>query len=177
MLSTSQERRSDVEAAAVEAFAARGFYGTTTSEVAAAAGISQAYLYKIYPDKTAVFVAALDHGSERLAGMLRQSLREHPEPEQLDAALRSAARRIAEAGALTRLLLHASVAAAEPRITEAVHRCYAKQYEVLRSHRGATDAAARRYMADSTLANVMRAASADSSDAAWARALLDDTRD
>ncbi|WP_157495705.1 helix-turn-helix domain-containing protein, partial [Kutzneria sp. 744] len=40
-LSTSEERRETVLRTAVETFASRGYYGTTTTEVATRAGISQ----------------------------------------------------------------------------------------------------------------------------------------
>ena len=39
------------------AFAARGFHGTPTTEIAKAAGISQAYLFRLFPTKRELFVA------------------------------------------------------------------------------------------------------------------------
>jgi AcrR family transcriptional regulator len=59
-LGTAHDRRVDAIAAATVAFAARGYFGTNTTEIAAAAGISQAYLYRLFPNKEALFVAVLD---------------------------------------------------------------------------------------------------------------------
>ncbi|MFE2179708.1 TetR/AcrR family transcriptional regulator [Streptomyces sp. NPDC059455] len=50
-------------AAAIDRFAQKGFYGTTTHEIAKQVGISQPYLYRLYPNKQALFAAAVDHVS------------------------------------------------------------------------------------------------------------------
>ncbi len=167
-LSTAVDRRSTVEAAAVTAFADRGYYGTTTAEVATEAGISQAYLYKLYPDKTAIFAAALEHVSNRLAEAYRQGFEQHGATPD---TLRAVSRRLAGDRPLIRLLMHAGCAAAVPEIADAVRRCYAKQYEVFRTSGGIDDESARRYFADSLLANVMDTIAAGDVDADWARAL------
>ena len=58
-LSTADERREDVLRAAMKVVGPRGLYGTSTMDVAAAAGISQAYLFRLFPTKTELFVAVL----------------------------------------------------------------------------------------------------------------------
>src|SRR5436190_5124290 len=59
----SDVRRQAIMAAAIECFAQKGFYGTTTHEIAQRVGISQPYLYRLYPNKQALFAAAVDHVS------------------------------------------------------------------------------------------------------------------
>src|SRR3954463_3703255 len=63
---TAQERRSDVLRVAVGEFAKRGWQGTSTEDVARAAGISQPYLFKMFPTKKALFIALVEHGFERV---------------------------------------------------------------------------------------------------------------
>jgi AcrR family transcriptional regulator len=46
----SDERRQSIVAAAIGCFAQKGFYGTTTHEIADWVGISQPYLYRLYPN-------------------------------------------------------------------------------------------------------------------------------
>lgn len=53
-------RREQILQAAVEAFAARGFRGTTTREIAARVGITEAALYRHFPGKEAIYAAILD---------------------------------------------------------------------------------------------------------------------
>jgi AcrR family transcriptional regulator len=57
-------------AAAVEAFAERGFHATTTRDIATAAGMSPAALYVHFPSKAAVLFAISRSGHERALDMV-----------------------------------------------------------------------------------------------------------
>jgi AcrR family transcriptional regulator len=54
---TAEQRRAAIIAVARRLFAEHGFHGTTTRALAAAAGISEALLFKHFPDKEALFSA------------------------------------------------------------------------------------------------------------------------
>jgi len=54
------ERRQQILRAASECFGTRGFAGTTTRDVAAAVGITEAALYRYFPSKDAIYAAILD---------------------------------------------------------------------------------------------------------------------
>jgi AcrR family transcriptional regulator len=56
---TSQERQASLIAAAASLFAAKGFNGTTTKEIAKAAGVSEALVFKYFPTKRALYAAIL----------------------------------------------------------------------------------------------------------------------
>ncbi len=56
---SSQERQAGLIAAAASLFAAKGFKGTTTKEIAKAAGVSEALLFKHFPTKRALYSAIL----------------------------------------------------------------------------------------------------------------------
>ena len=75
MRMTAEDRRADVLRVAVHEFAKRGYQGTSTEDVARAAGISQPYLFKMFPTKKALFLA-LDRARLRPgAGGLRRGRR------------------------------------------------------------------------------------------------------
>ncbi|NMO13504.1 TetR/AcrR family transcriptional regulator [Pyxidicoccus fallax] len=174
-LSTAEERRSTVLRTAIQAFAARGYYGTTTVEVAKAAGISQAYLYRLFPDKEELFVAVIDH----CAALLRDNMVDavakarSREPEAVLDAMRTAYAQLIDSDRdLLRVLMHANCAASEPPIREAIRTCYAKQVEYVRSASGASDDRIRSLVADGLLTNVLVAVGADEVDAPWTRTLL-----
>jgi AcrR family transcriptional regulator len=57
--SSSRTRQANLIAAATTLFAARGFRGTTTKEIAKAAGVSEALLFKYFPTKRALYAAIL----------------------------------------------------------------------------------------------------------------------
>lgn len=52
---TSEERKRSILAAAVPLFAAKGFNGTTTKDIAKAAGVSEALLYRHFPSKESIY--------------------------------------------------------------------------------------------------------------------------
>ena len=57
---SSADRRADVLAAARVLFAARGFHATSTRELAKAADINDALLYRYFPNKEAILAALVD---------------------------------------------------------------------------------------------------------------------
>jgi AcrR family transcriptional regulator len=56
---SSEARRSAIIRAVRQVFAENGFHGTTTRELARAAGVSEALLFKHFPNKEALFSAML----------------------------------------------------------------------------------------------------------------------
>jgi len=56
-----EERRSQILAVAVSLFSQRGFTGTTTKEIAHAAGVSEAMVFRHFATKEELYAAILDH--------------------------------------------------------------------------------------------------------------------
>ncbi len=173
-------------AAAVHCFAQKGFYGTTTHEIAERVGISQPYLYRLYPNKEALFVAAVDHVSV----VMTETLLAHspapggagPVPEAatdgatagaadaaLDAARGAYAALVVDRDIL-RFLMHANCAAGEPLVAEAVRRCYAKQVDTVRRLLG-DDEIVRRWFGAGMLDNVVAVLGLAGIDEPWAHVL------
>jgi len=63
---TAEERRQTVLEAATKEFSAKGFYGTSTEDIARAAGISQPYLFRLFRSKKELYLAAARRGIETL---------------------------------------------------------------------------------------------------------------
>ncbi|MGW0632626.1 TetR/AcrR family transcriptional regulator [Streptomyces sp. NPDC002758] len=55
---SAEERRESVVAAAIAEFAQRGYFGTSTEAIAKRVGVSQPYLFRLFPGKKAIFAAA-----------------------------------------------------------------------------------------------------------------------
>jgi AcrR family transcriptional regulator len=63
---SSEERRASILQAVRRVFAEKGFDGTTTRELADSAGVSEALLFKHFPNKAALFIAVqLSCGTEQ----------------------------------------------------------------------------------------------------------------
>lgn len=72
----SEDRRKQLLEVAVDVFARQGFGGTKTKDIAAAAGVSEAILFRHFSSKEDLYHAILDakedkHGAPEFLGMLR----------------------------------------------------------------------------------------------------------
>ncbi|MFJ8084970.1 TetR/AcrR family transcriptional regulator [Streptomyces sp. NPDC096205] len=57
---SAEERRESVVRAAMKEFARGGYHGTSTEAIAKRVGVSQPYLFRLFPGKKAMFLAAAD---------------------------------------------------------------------------------------------------------------------
>ncbi|WP_416069698.1 TetR/AcrR family transcriptional regulator [Streptomyces sp. AK02-01A] len=57
---SAEERRESVIRAAVTEFARGGYNGTSTEAIARRVGVSQPYLFRLFPNKQAIFLAAAE---------------------------------------------------------------------------------------------------------------------
>src|ERR1700728_2779 len=70
---SAQERRADLLEAALIEFAEPGSHGTRTADIAARAGVSQPYVYALFPDKRALFLACHDATTGRIRGPIEKA--------------------------------------------------------------------------------------------------------
>ncbi|HZV74437.1 MAG TPA: TetR/AcrR family transcriptional regulator [Conexibacter sp.] len=173
-LSTAAERREVLIEAAVAAFAEHGFHGTPTTEIAKAAGISQAYLFRLFPTKSELYVAAVDRCYQRLGAAMRAAAEDESAPG--DTVLERMGH--AYAGLLQdpttlRATLQAFAAAAgdDLAIRDAVRRGYGELIELIRRLTDAEGEALQAFVARGMLMTVLAGMDAPSIDADWAREL------
>lgn len=57
---SAEERREGVVRAAMSEFARGGYHGTSTEAIAKRVGVSQPYLFRLFPGKKAIFLAAAE---------------------------------------------------------------------------------------------------------------------
>lgn len=173
-LSTAEDRREDVLTTAIGAFAARGYFGTTTTEVAQRAGISQAYLYRLFPDKETLFAAVVQRCYDRFRDSLSRGAARAAgsTPEAVLFAMGGAYAELIRDQDLLLLQMHAQAAAVSvPEIRRAVQQGYARVVEYARSVSGATDEQIQHFIAMGALCNVVVTMGAESVDAPWANTL------
>jgi AcrR family transcriptional regulator len=173
-LSTAEERRETVVAAAIPIFAARGYDAGSTMEIAKAAGISQAYVFRLFPTKAELFAAVVAAASERMQDAIREaSARTRAEGTDPLASIGRVLDELNERDRDVLLIqLHSQVAAGhEPLVREAAQRCFRDLYELVGREAGATEEQLRSWFAIGMLNNVMAAIDADQVDAPWAKVL------
>jgi AcrR family transcriptional regulator len=172
-LSTAEDRREAVIAAAIPIFAERGYDAASTLEIAKAAGISQAYVFRLFPTKAELFAAVVGAASERMQDAIREaSARARDEGADLLEMGRVLDELTESDRDILLIQLHSQVAAGhEPLVREAARRCFRDLYELVERESGATPEQLRSWFAIGMLNNVMVAIDADEVDARWARTL------
>ena len=70
---SAEERRESVVRAAMAEFGRGGYYGTSTESIAKRVGVSQPYLFRLFPGKKAIFLAAADRCVEDTIRMFAEA--------------------------------------------------------------------------------------------------------
>ncbi|MFB9908812.1 TetR/AcrR family transcriptional regulator [Allokutzneria oryzae] len=179
VLSTADERRETVLRTAVGTFATRGYYGTTTTEVAKRAGISQAYVYRLFPNKEALFVSVVERTFDQVRDALARgaAAAKGSGPEAVLGAMGDAYAKLIADQDLLLVQIHAQAAAAsEPVVREAVQRGYAVMVEYVRSVSGAPESDIQHFFSVGMLCHLVVAMGAEKVDAPWAKLLSNGIR-
>jgi AcrR family transcriptional regulator len=153
---SAADRRDALVRAAVPAFAAGGLHGTAVSTITEAVGVTQPYAFSLFKTKKGLFLAAVEHGFDRVEETFRAPAAAAPAGERL-AAMGQAYGGLLEDRALLRLQLQAYAASGEDDVRAVVHRRYAQLYELVRELSGAGPADLRRFFGDGMLLNVAAA--------------------
>ena len=153
---SAQERRADLLEAAVIEFAENGYHGTRTADIAARAGVSQPYVYALFPDKRALFLACHDWTTERIKEALEKASADLSGDDDVERALDQAYQGLFDDRphqVLFQIQAHAA-AAADPAIREPVRRRFIELIELSERLNGAPRDLVLRHVARSMLGNV-----------------------
>jgi AcrR family transcriptional regulator len=171
--STAEVRRADVLSQAVSVFARVGFHATPVASVAAAAGISEAYVLRLFHGKLGLFVAAADACYERIVAALEAGAR-RADGHDAEAILRAMGSAYADLIADRDLLLfqvQAQSVTDIPEVREAVRRGYGRIAMFVQSRSGGSDQQVQQFFAYGQLCHLIVTADLDGVDQPWARAL------
>jgi AcrR family transcriptional regulator len=153
---SAQERRAELLEAAVIEFAESGYHGTRTADIAARAGVSQPYVYALFPDKRTLFLACHDRTTERIKEALEKASADLADDDDVEQALDRAYQALFDERphqVLFQVQAHAA-AAADPAIREPVRRRFIELVELSERLNGAPRDLVLRHVARSMLGNV-----------------------
>ena len=117
--------------AAIGAFAEYGYHATGTAEIARRAGVSQPYLYALFPDKRSLFLACHLRTTDLIRETLIRAREEAPEGEDLEVQLGRAYEQMIASRRdhlLFQMQAHAA-AASDPLIRAAVRETFIELVE------------------------------------------------
>jgi AcrR family transcriptional regulator len=165
---TASERREAVLAAAVPEFAARGLHGTSTEDVARRAGISQPYLFRLFPTKKALFLALVERCFQQVAGAFEAAATDRVGEEAL-AAMGGAYHRLLDDRTLLLVQMHAYAACDDPDIRAATRGGYKELWTLVERLSGLPYEQVVEFFAMGMLMNVAAAMDLPAVDERWTR--------
>jgi len=170
---TAEERREAVLAAALVAFAQGGLHGTSTEDIARAAGISQPYLFRLFGTKKKLFVATVERCMADTLELFRAAAGDLRGEEALEAMGAAYAAMVTEDR--TRLLaqLQAYAACDDPEVREAMCAGFGSLHLFVETVSGLDPEAVSRWFGAGMLLNVLAAMDLWGSREPWATRLLD----
>ena len=170
---TAEERREEVLEAAAEAFARSGLHGTSTEEIATAAGISQPYLFRLFGTKKALYVATVERCMTQTLEIFRVASRGLRGEDALR-AMADAYHQLVITDR-TRLLgqLQAYAACDDADVREAMRRGYGELFAFVEAVADLPKEAVTRWFATGMLLNVVAAMDLHTSPEPWAARLLE----
>ncbi|MFI8949142.1 TetR/AcrR family transcriptional regulator [Streptomyces sp. NPDC053750] len=112
---SAEERRESVIRAAMSEFAKGGYFGTSTEAIAKRVGVSQPYLFRLFPSKKAIFLAVAERCLEETRRVFVEASEGLHGDEALHAMAEAYTRMIAEQPERLQMQLqtYVTVAAAE----------------------------------------------------------------
>jgi AcrR family transcriptional regulator len=150
---SADERREQVVAAAITEFAEQGYQAASTAAIARRAGISQPYIYALFPSKQELFIAVHDVVVGRILRAFTEAAgRGTTAAEKLDRMGEVYPELIADRDAL-RLQLQ-TYATGDPVIQAHAARSYRELYDHVRTLSGAAPVEVSMFFACGMLANV-----------------------
>jgi AcrR family transcriptional regulator len=169
---TADERRTEIVAAAVTAFAVGGLHGTSVESIARAVGVTQPYVFRLFGTKHELFIEAVRAGFERTRRTLEAAGQRAGGPaagiEAPLVAMGDAYWRLLEDRTLLLMQLQAYVACDDREVREAVRLGFEAIVETVRRESGAPDEVLRPWLAQGMLWNVAVAMDLSRETAPWA---------
>ena len=155
--SSSEERREQLIDAAVTEFAANGFHATSTTAIAKRAGISQPYVYALFPNKHELFLAANAEVVVRIRGAFAEAARGLESTEERLDAMGHAYIALLEHREEIMFQHQANAAAGDPALREPVRREFMRLFDDVGRLSGASEDEVWNFMATGMLLNVIAA--------------------
>lgn len=164
---TGPDRRAQVLSIAAEEFAAHGLHGASTEAIARAAGITQAYVFRMFGTKKALFLELVASAFDRFADGMRDAAAGRA---GLDALSAMGTQYYSLLAGRTGLLLQLQGLAAcgDEEVREAVRACFARLWGTVADGTGLDAVTVKAFLAFGMLLDAGAALDVEEVDAAWA---------
>jgi AcrR family transcriptional regulator len=153
---SGEQRREQILRAALGAFAAGGYAGTSTDQVARAAGVSQPYVVRLFGSKQELFAQVYAYASQQVIDALAAV----PAGPDAKHDMGQAYVQLLADHDLLLVLMHGFIAGADPKVGQIARSTLAEAFRLHRERTGASEDEARVFVAHGMLINVLMASGA-----------------
>jgi AcrR family transcriptional regulator len=174
---SAEERREAVLDAALEEFAAGGLAGASTEAIAAKAGISQPYVFRLFGTKKDLFKAVITRCFRETLELFQRAAEGKRGEEALDAMGHAYMSELLHDRTRLRGQMQAYAACEDPEIRAVVRDGYGDLVTYAERVSGLPAAAVTRFFAQGMLLNVFASMGLENGDEPWAERLLAGCRD
>jgi AcrR family transcriptional regulator len=164
---TAEQRREAVLRAAMIEFAQGGLDGTSTQTIASRAGISQPYLFRLFPNKKALFIEAIQNSNRQIVAKFEAAAGTKSGHDALQAMAEAYQELITDRTFLL-LSLHGFAACGDDEVRDACRRCFRDVWYTIERLSGLDPDTVRQFYATGMLCNVITAMQLDEVDERWA---------
>jgi AcrR family transcriptional regulator len=170
---TAEERRQEILQAALVEFAERGLHGASTEAIAAAAGISQPYVFRLFGTKKELFKATVQRCLRETLEAFQRAAEGKRGAEALQAMGNEYVENLISDKTRLKAQLEAYVACDDPEICEVVRNGFGDLVTYVERVSGLPKQEVSRFFAKGMLINVLAAMDLKESDEPWAVRLLE----
>lgn len=154
---SAEERREHVLAAAMREFADHGFHAASTAAIAQRAGISQPYIYALFPNKKELFLACHQRVVRRIRDAFVAAADGAPDPAEALRRMGGAYAQLVEDRFELLAQLQGYAATGDDEIRAEVSRCFAELYDEVARVSGAPREDVKAFFAKGMYLNVAMA--------------------
>jgi AcrR family transcriptional regulator len=151
------ERREAVLDAAVHEFAHAGYHAASTTAIARRAGISQPYIYALFPNKKALFIGCQERASNRIRETFVAAAEGAKDVEDRIERMGKAYTGLLDDRDELLCQLHGFAAADDPEIREPVAACFRETFDTIAALIEGSPDDARAFVAMGMYLNIARA--------------------
>jgi AcrR family transcriptional regulator len=169
---SAEERREAVLESALKEFAAKGLSGASTDAIAAAAGISQPYVYRLFGTKKDLFKAVITRCFRKTLEVFQRASEGKRGEEAMQAMGAAYANELMPDRTYLRAQMQAYGACDDPEIRSVVRDGYGDLVSYVERVTGLPPVAVTRFFSQGMLLNVIASMDLENLDEPWAGRLL-----
>jgi AcrR family transcriptional regulator len=169
---TAEERRSAVLDAATKEFAAKGYHGTSTDDIARAAGISQPYLFRLFGSKKDLYLATVERSRDELYAIFAAAAEGKHGKDALN-AMAEAYQRVMQDHTRVMLMLTSWSTGDDPDVRRISRAGWRDLVDLVERSSGASPDDVGRFFASGMLITILTAIGMDDEPEPWSKRLID----